>query len=168
MQNTQFSFQLYSDGIETSTLIDQLIFHDVQMYTPISPNINWNNISNWVKTKNIFRCWSHQIHLSSTSNKIGQDTDYFSKGKVGSAAIITTGLWASKVTDYFQDDSGMGSFTITTIQGANNKKISFVAAYIAVSKGSDIGIESLYAQQVTLYEQTQIQNNLNPQKKFCP
>jgi hypothetical protein len=62
----------------------------------------------------------------------------------------------------------MGSFTITTIQGANNKKISFVAAYIAVSKGSDIGIESLYAQQVTLYEQTQIQNNLNPQKKFCP
>jgi hypothetical protein len=44
-------------------------------------------------------------------------------------------------------------YTITTIQGKGNKKISFIAAYIVVSKGS-IGVDSLYAQQTTLYEKT--------------
>jgi hypothetical protein len=37
-----------------------------------------------------------------------------------------------------------------TIQGKGNKFISFLAAYIAVKKGSDIGVESLYAQQYTI------------------
>jgi hypothetical protein len=29
----------------------------------------------------------------------------------------------------------MGTFTITTIQGANNQKVSFIAVYISVKKG---------------------------------
>jgi hypothetical protein len=47
------------------------------------------------------------------------------------------------------------------------KKKSFISAYIAVSKGSDIGIESLYAQQIALYEQRCLASKKAP-KLFCP
>ena len=36
-----------------------------------------------------------------------------------------------------------------------------VSAYIAVQKGSDIGSESLYAQQVLIYEKQCIKNRIN-------
>jgi len=91
-------------------IIDNLVHHDVQMFAPISPNINWNNLSNWTKTKTIFRQWSSQIHLSTTSNVIGRDPEFFSKNQIGGAAIITSGLWASKVIEFFQDESGFMGF----------------------------------------------------------
>jgi hypothetical protein len=47
------------------------------------------------------------------------------------------------------------------------KKKSFISAYIAVNKGSDIGIESLYAQQIALYEQRCLASKKAP-KLFCP
>ena len=43
----------------------------------------------------------------------------------------------------------MGPFAVTTIQGKGQKDISFILAYIAVQKGSDMGVESLFAQQYT-------------------
>jgi hypothetical protein len=62
------------------------------------------------------------------------------------------GMWATKVTSTTQNKSGVGSFTITTIQGKRNKKISFIAAYIAVQEVSNMGFESFYAQQSTIHE----------------
>jgi len=46
MQNTQFAFQLHDDGINMSYIFDNITHHDIQMFAPISPNINWNNLSN--------------------------------------------------------------------------------------------------------------------------
>lgn len=44
----------------------------------------------------------------------------------------------------------------------------FIAAYIAVQKGSDIGIKSLYAQQITLYERECNKSKKLPDSKYCP
>jgi hypothetical protein len=55
---------------------------------------------------------------------------------------------------------------LTTIQGRGNKHISFISAYIAVSKGSVIGTESLYAQQVTIHEKVSIKSGSLPSKKI--
>jgi len=90
--------------------------------------------------------------LSATSSNIGLQKSH--KPLIGGAAILTSGLWSSKVSQSSQDLFGNGLYTITTIQGKGNKKISFIAAYIVVSKGSNIGVDSLYAQQTTLYEKT--------------
>jgi hypothetical protein len=50
------------------------------------------------------------------------------------------------------------------------KKKIFIAAYIAVQKGSNIGVESLFAQHVTINERL-IAAHPNPSRissKFCP
>jgi len=86
---------------------------------------------------------------------------------VGGAALLSLCIQASKVSSSWSDPSGMGSFTVTTIAGKQDKKKSFISAYIAVNKGSDIGIESMFAQQVTLYEQQCLSSKQIP-KPFCP
>jgi hypothetical protein len=58
----------------------------------------------------------------------------YKKSLVGGAAILTFGRWASKVSHSLADPSGYGTYTITTIQGRNNKFISLIAAYIAIKK----------------------------------
>jgi len=50
---------------------------------------------------------------------MGMENEYFNKGLVGGNAIITTGLWASKVSEITHDKSSFGTFTVTTIQGKN-------------------------------------------------
>jgi hypothetical protein len=52
--------------------------------------------------------------------------------------------------------------------GKCNKEVSLISAYIAVKKGTHIGIESLYAQQVTVYEQHCKKAGKLPKKDFCP
>jgi hypothetical protein len=64
--------------------------------------------------------------------------------------------------------SGFGTFSYTTIQGKGNHHITFIAAYIAVMKGSQIGTESLYAQQTTIYERHSLRSNTPPSSSFCP
>jgi hypothetical protein len=87
---------------------------------------------------------------------------------VGGSAIITSGIWASKVSHRFQDTSGHGFFLVTTLQEKHNKKLSLVSAYIAVEKGTGFGLESLHAQQVTIYERHCQKTRSVPRKDFCP
>ena len=168
MQNTQFSFQLFNDGLDLSHILHHLPLLHVSMFVPISPNVIWNNPSNWTQTKQIFHPLSRQIHLSACSSNFGIGSEYLHKSLVGGNAILTFGQWATKVSHFFPDASGFGSFTVTTIQGKNNKKVSFISAYIAVNKGAYIGIDSLYAQQTTLHELTRIKQGKSPDPKFCP
>jgi hypothetical protein len=48
MQNTQHSFQIYGDGLELTSTIDQLKNIGVSMFSAISPNINWHNYIHWI------------------------------------------------------------------------------------------------------------------------
>jgi hypothetical protein len=72
------------------------------------------------------------------------------------------------VSNIFHDERGFGSYTVTTIQGKGKKYVSFVAAYIAVQKGSDIGTESLHAQQMAIHERISMQRGSNSTVSFCP
>jgi hypothetical protein len=109
LQNTQFSFQLYGDGLQMQSIMMNLKQLDANIFVPISPNINWNNQSNWLRTKQIFRSFSSHVHLSASSSYIGKDPLYFQKKMVGGSAIITGGIWTSKVTHCFRDTSGHGT-----------------------------------------------------------
>jgi hypothetical protein len=168
MQNTQHDFRLHSDGIEIKTIIDHLYSLGATMFVPISPNINWKNGNNWSKTRQLFRPRFKQIHLSAVSSDIGLEPLYLHRHLIGGSAILTFGLWASKVAYSSQDPSGHGSYTITTIQGKNNKFVSLIAAYISIQKGSEIGTESLFAQKCTIYENEMIKKGKMPKNKFCP
>lgn len=168
MQNTQYDFKIYGDGLEISNIISNLKNIGASMFVPISPNINWKNRTNWTKTKNIFRSHFQQVHISTTSSNIGNDPLYFNKNLIGGSAILTFGLWSSKVSISPSDESGHGIFSVTTIQGKGQKCIPFLSAYIAVQKGSNIGTESLFAKQVTLHERDSIRNGCLPSRKFCP
>jgi len=121
-----------------------------------------------MKTKQIFKKLSSQIHLLADSSLIGRDPEYFDKGLVGGSAIISSNIWATKVSESARDASGYGTYSVTTFKGKHNKKLSIIAAYIAVNKGSDIGIESLYAQQVILYECECKHQGISPRSHFCP
>lgn len=102
------------------------------------------------------------MHLSAVSSDIGLEQKYFHKNIVGGTAILTFGLWSSKVTHYPHDLSDFGSYLYTTIQGKGNKKITFTSAYIAVMKGSNIGVESMYAQQMTLHKRQSTKKGILP------
>jgi hypothetical protein len=64
--------------------------------------------------------------------------------------------------------SGHETFSIATIQGKNKKFVSFIAAYIAVNKGSNVGIDSVYANQTNLYEHQCITSDEIPNPNYCP
>lgn len=64
--------------------------------------------------------------------------------------------------------NGFGSYSYTTIQGKGNKNITVIAAYITVMKGSQIGVELLFARQVTLYESQCIRQGKCPSSSFSP
>ena len=162
IQNTQHDFKLYNDGLEMATIIENLKNIDVVMFIPISPNVNGKNPTNWARTKNIFRKHFKQVHLSAVSSNIGEDPLCINKNLVGGSAILTFGLWASKVSSAPIDNSGFGTFSITPIQGKGGKHVSFISAYITVQKGSEIGTESLYAQQVMLHEKHEISRGSIP------
>jgi len=146
MQNTQHDFQLYGDGMEMSCLLHNLRETEAQVFCPISPNVNWNNQSNWIRTRRLFRPIFQSTHLSTVSSVLGSSPPFSGNYLNCGAAILSFGLWSSKVSSLFHDTSGYGIFSVTTLQGRTNKHLSLVSAYIAVQKGSDIGSESLYAQ----------------------
>jgi len=87
---------------------------------------------------------------------------------VGGSTIISSNIWATKVSETARDTSGYGTYSVTTFQDKYNKKLSIIVAYIGVKKGSDIGIESLYAQQVTLYKRECKRQGISPSSRFCP
>jgi hypothetical protein len=168
MQNPQFSFQIYDDAVDITNILLNIRNLKAQMFVPISPNVNWKNNSHWLRTKSLFRSLSPHTHISATSSDIGLDINYFHKQLVGGTTIITSGIWATKVSSYYGDKSGFGSYSVTTLQGKNKRKISFIAAYIAVRKGTNIGVESMFAQQTTIYEHQCMLHNRIPKKKICP
>jgi hypothetical protein len=134
MINTQHMFHLYGDNIDMHTAIANLKTLGAQMFVPISPNINWCNCSNWIQTKQIFQEISPHNHLLATSSDIGKEKDYFITSLVGGSAILTFGLWSSKVCSFESDESGYGTYTITTLQGKSNLKKIFVHCCIYCSQ----------------------------------
>jgi len=168
LQNTQHDFRIFGDGIEMISIQNHLSSIGTYVFAPISPNINWKNSTNWPRTRQIFRYTLQHVHLSASSSNIGLDPLYLHKHLIGGAAILSFGLWASKVSHSFSDESGHGSFAVTTIQGKGNKHISLIAAYISVQKGLEIGTESVYAQQQTIYERDMLKLGKLPNQKFCP
>jgi len=168
MQNSQYAFQIYGDGIKIQSIIDNLKNTGATMYAPIRSNINWHNNMNWTQTKHLFRPAFHQVHISAISSDVGLEVEYKNKSLVGGAALLTFGLWSSKVSQHSHDLSGYGTYTITSIQGTGQKTISFISAYIAVSKGTNISTESVYAQPVSIYEKVSLKKKTHPDRKFCP
>jgi len=71
-QNTQFAFQLYNGDIEIQQIIRNLVNLEVGIFVPISPNVNWENNSNWVRIKQLFTGVSRPVHLTAMSSTIGK------------------------------------------------------------------------------------------------
>lgn len=118
MQNTQHSFNIHGDKVELHQLMLNLQSIGAGAFVAISPNVNWCNTSHWATTKNIFRKPFNQVHLSAVSCDIGYEKKYLHYPTlVGGNAILTFNLWASKVTNTYQDPRGHGTYTTTTLQG---------------------------------------------------
>jgi len=162
-QNTQHSFRIWGETFSTQTIISNLHLYEVDMFAAISPNINWRNHSNWVRTKQVFRPRSPRIHLLATSSEIGDDPSYLSQ-----AIILTFGLWASKVSKVHYDPSGMGIFTSTTLLGKNHKKVTCILACISVQKSGHVGADTVHAQQKTIYEKSCLASKRPIQPNLCP
>jgi hypothetical protein len=129
VQNTQHDFKIYGDGSELTSIIEHLQTLAISMFVPISPNVNWKNHSNWSRTWQLFCQHFHQVHISAISSNIGLQPLCLNKHLVGGTAILSFGLWASKVIHGPQDNSVYGTFSVITIQGKGGKHISFISAY---------------------------------------
>jgi hypothetical protein len=89
LQNTQHSINISGDGLELSYMMMNLAELNVSLYTPISPNVDWKNPSNWAKTCRFFRNTFQQVHLSAVSSDIGLGPIYINKSLVVGSAILT-------------------------------------------------------------------------------
>jgi len=115
-----------------------------------SPNVNWHTSSYTAKFKHPFLHAFQYAHLSTTCSDIGKQGTYRNNSTLqGRNAIITLSHWASRVSASYQEPHGHGSFTSTTFQGRNNRKLTVICAYIAVLNGRDMGETSVYHQQYT-------------------
>jgi hypothetical protein len=139
------------------------------IYTALSPNINFCNPSHKVTFKKTFTKTYKQVHLSATSCKIGFQKEYRNRCNLtGGTAIITTDQWASKVCSTQQDPRGHGTYTVSTLQGRNNRKLAIIAAYISVEKGTYAGINTVHAQQNFIMEQHTLQKGKILPPTICP
>jgi hypothetical protein len=92
MQNTQHDFQIYGDGLEITTISNNLQSLGINMFIPISPNVNWINPYYWFHTRQLFHYNFHHVNLSAVSSDIGLDPLYLHKHLMGGVAILTLGL----------------------------------------------------------------------------
>ncbi len=119
--------------------------------------------------KKSFRTAYKQVHFSATSCKIGFQNEYHNRYNLtGGMAIVTTDQWVSKVCYTQQDPRGHGTYTITTLQGRNSRKISIIAAYISVEKGTYAGINTVHAQQKFIMEQQALKESTILPAIICP
>lgn len=169
MQNPQFALQITKGNHEHIQLIKHLSDLQVSSFAAISPNVNFCNMSNIAKFKYPFRQIFQQVHVSASSSDFGRLPLYTKRETLtGGNAILSFDHWASKVCSTQHDPRGQGTFTITTYQGKNGKKLSLIAAYIAVQKGTNHGETSLFAQQTTLMELNTKRSNKPMNSTFCP
>jgi hypothetical protein len=132
-QNPQHSLQAsYENEAFIQTLVN---LQDLQtsIYSAISPNINFCNPSHTTSFKNQFRRVFKQAHVSAASCEIGLQPTYKNRYNLtGGVAVVTTSHWTSKICGTQHDTHGYGTYTITSLQGRNGKKLSIIAAYISV------------------------------------
>ena len=98
IQNTQHSFNLYGDGIEIESSIDNLHELGAFMFAPIRPNVNWHNQNNWVSSKQLFHPCFQQVHVLAVSSDIGLEPQFAQRNLIGGLAISTFGLCVFKVS----------------------------------------------------------------------
>jgi hypothetical protein len=169
MQNPQYALQLTRDNHEISQIATNLTNLQASAFAVISPNINFCNISHALKFKKSFQPAFKQVHLTASSCEFGAQPCYKNiETLTGGTAILSFNQWASKVESTQYDKRGQGSFSITTYNGKNGRKLSLIVAYIAVQKGTNHGETSLYAQQYTMMEFEAKKQKRAPTSSFCP
>jgi hypothetical protein len=138
------SMQLGQHNHEFCNTISKLQNLAASVFAISSPNVNWHNSSYTTKFKRPFSHDFQYAHLSATCSDIGKQGTYRNHSTLqGGNAIVTLGHWASRVAASYQDPRGNGSFTSTTFQGRNNRKLTIICANIAVPKGTDMGETSV-------------------------
>lgn len=162
MQNTQLSFQLHDDGIGMSQIIENLLEQDIQMYVPISLNVNWNNQLNWVWPKRIFMKLSPHIHLSEFSNIIGLDPEYFNRSQVGGAAIIASGL---KFPRYYTMIVGWEPLPSLPFKGPTTKRYPLLQCIYQWKRGFPSQI--ILLSPVWCYQMSWWHYSISPTKTTC-
>lgn len=168
-QNPQYSLQSAYENEEVIQTLLNLQTLQASIYAAISSNINFCNPSHLTSFKKQFRRVFNQAHVSATSCDIGLQPTYKNRYNLtGGVAIVMTNHWTSKICGTKQDPRGHGSFTVIALQGRNGKKLSIIAAYISVEKGTSAGINTVHAQQRYMMEYQAMQDGKVPLDLPCP
>ena len=98
--------------------------------------------------KVIIKFWSRKKLITSET-----DLTWQAKYKPGGTAMIVTNALSHKIIKSGQDPEGLGRWSITTIQGKNQNKVSIINAYRPGKITKDKGITKVSTQQWDLLEE---------------
>ena len=107
-------------------------------------NYNWNDPQRASQVYQRIRKEWNPISPNQASNKHRSPTSHHIQG---GCATIVHGKWASYVREKSTDDSGLGRWATTTLQGKDNVHVSIITAYCPPKNNKNAGPDTAWAQQ---------------------
>jgi hypothetical protein len=96
MQNPQYALQLSKANYEIISVVQNPQSLGANIFSAISPNINWHNPTHCTSLKYPFQWAFQQVHLSATASDMGKHPQHINRSTlIGGKAIVTLGQWAS-------------------------------------------------------------------------
>jgi hypothetical protein len=119
----------------------------------IETNVDWKSKGSQKQCNNIFRKYWTRISVASSSSARRQGGIY----QPGGTYSLVTSPWAARSISS-SDKSGLGRWSLLTIMGRSNRKVTFLTAYRVDGTRNTKGPFTAYSQQLYLLEEKDAPN----------
>ena len=125
-------------------ILQSTVSHEIDALCLSETNVEWRHPAVASKIPTITKRFFQQSRFTTTTSSVKFDRIY----KPGGAATLITNEWTGRIIRCEQDNSGLGRWTTTMMNGKHHKKIALITAYqVCQSSIHHCGITTSYSQQ---------------------
>ena len=125
-------------------ILQSTVSHEIDCLNLYETNTNWNHPTASTKINDMTRRFFTHSRLSTSTSSIRFDHVY----KPGGVASLITNEWTGRIIRCETDNSGLGRWTSTLLNGKRHRKVAVISAYqVCKTSIHSCGINTSYAQQ---------------------